>query len=234
MKTALISLLVLVTPLAAQHRGGGGGVSHGGGHAGSVGMHSGFTGARPGFSGTRSGFSGVRGANRGIFPGRGYYPRYRFYGGYLGWPLFDPFWFDPYGYDSYGYNSPPYGAAYGPASYSGGYDSPPESAPPVIINQQFQPQPVNPVVLEPPAAPPSPPPGADGPDASEYRPPVYLLAFKDGVIRAAVAYWVSGESLHYVTRELETRVVPLSQLDRDFSLRLNRERQVEFRLPHAN
>jgi hypothetical protein len=32
--------------------------------------------------------------------------------------------------------------------------------------------------------------------------PIYLIAFKDPVIRAAIAYWVEGKTLHYITLQL--------------------------------
>ena len=50
-------------------------------------------------------------------------------------------------------------------------------------------------------------------------------------IRAAAAYWVTGQTLHYVTLEHEERQVPLDTVDRQFSAQLNRERRVQFQLP---
>jgi hypothetical protein len=61
--------------------------------------------------------------------------------------------------------------------------------------------------------------------------PIYLIAFKDKNIRAVAAYWVNGQSLHIVTLDHEEKDVPLSTVDRDLSLRLNRERNVPFQLP---
>jgi hypothetical protein len=61
--------------------------------------------------------------------------------------------------------------------------------------------------------------------------PVYLIAFNDHIIRAAVSYFVDGRTLHYVTLEREERQVPLDTVDRALSLQLNRERQVPFQLP---
>jgi CO dehydrogenase/acetyl-CoA synthase gamma subunit (corrinoid Fe-S protein) len=61
--------------------------------------------------------------------------------------------------------------------------------------------------------------------------PVYLIAFNDHVIRAAVSYFVDGRTLHYVTLEREERQVPIDTVDRALSLQLNRERQVPFQLP---
>src|SRR5438876_484402 len=59
----------------------------------------------------------------------------------------------------------------------------------------------------------------------------YLIAFKDGVIRAAVAYWADGSTLHYVTRDHQEHTVSLDAVDRGFSERLNRDQRVPFKLP---
>jgi hypothetical protein len=61
--------------------------------------------------------------------------------------------------------------------------------------------------------------------------PVYLIAFRDHTIRAAVAYWVDGNTLHYVTLEHEPRQAQLSSVDNELSNALNRERRVPFSLP---
>ncbi len=47
---------------------------------------------------------------------------------------------------------------------------------------------------------------------------------------AAVAYWVEGGTLNYVTREHEQRQAPLGSIDRAFSEQLNRDRHVDFQL----
>jgi hypothetical protein len=64
-----------------------------------------------------------------------------------------------------------------------------------------------------------------------YGSPIYLIAFQDGQIRAAAAYWVEGDTLHYIGRDRAARAAPLDTVDRDLSLQLNRERRVPFRLP---
>ena len=98
----------------------------------------------------------------------------------------------------------PYGYAAEPA---------PQYAPP--------PEPPAPVVRE------YPPPSQE----QKYETPLFLIAFKDGTIRAVVAYWVDGATLHYVSMEHEQKQAPLSSVDRDLSERFNRERNVTFRLP---
>ncbi len=65
----------------------------------------------------------------------------------------------------------------------------------------------------------------------EYQEPIYLIAFSDHRIQACLAYWVEGDTLHYVTREHEHKQIGLDGIDRAFSEQLNRDRRVEFRLP---
>ncbi len=200
----------------------GGGISRG---AGSFGARSGA-----GFSGFRGGIGrqpvfrgnyGYRGYSR--FGNFGYYPG--FYGGYgygyggLGW--YDPFFYSDYD-DSY---SSPYPYGYSDSGYGdGGYGS---SGPPVVIVQ-------NPTYAPPP--PPAPvmryPPGPQLPGAQQQAgSPLFLVAFQDGVIRAVLAYWVDGATLHYVTMDHEQKQAPLSSVDRPLSERLNGERNVQFSLP---
>jgi hypothetical protein len=62
-------------------------------------------------------------------------------------------------------------------------------------------------------------------------PVVYLIAFKDQVIRAALAYSVEGNMLQYTTLQGKQEHAPLDSVDRELSEQLNRERNVEFRLP---
>jgi hypothetical protein len=62
-------------------------------------------------------------------------------------------------------------------------------------------------------------------------PAVYLIAFKDHIIQAALTYSVEGTTLSYTTLQGTREQVPLDSVDREFSEQLNRERNVEFRLP---
>ena len=50
--------------------------------------------------------------------------------------------------------------------------------------------------------------------AKKYEDPLYLLAMKDGTIRAVVAYWVDGATVHYVTMDHEQKQTTLASLDR--------------------
>ena len=50
---------------------------------------------------------------------------------------------------------------------------------------------------------------------------------------SAAAYWVEGETFHYVTPRGKHEQLPLSQVDRELSEKLNENHQVQFRLPPA-
>jgi hypothetical protein len=197
---------------------GGGGIARGGGH---------FGGIRGGFGGIRGGFGyrgfGYRGFGYRHFRGLySYWPWY--YGGYY-WPSYwdSGFWDWPYDYDYGDYVSSGYG--YNPYAYGGGNVTvvyPPPAEPvytPVVT------QPARPVVRE-----------YRGPEdyglPSEHKnyPILYLIAFKDHVIRAAMTYWVTGGVVHYVDLDHKEKQAPLSSVDQDFSNELNRERHVPFSL----
>jgi hypothetical protein len=222
--------------------GGGGGMTRGGGGFGGGGFGGGGFGGG-GFGGTSFGhggfgsgdfgrgnvfFRGFNGFGRGFGYGRGYgnglygYPYLGLGFGYGDWP---------YAYEPYYYGD-------NPSAYGGGYASY-QTSPnvTVIYPQQGYAQTAE--------AYPPPPPERAHPVTREYdqygqeiRPAgpgggssTYLIAFNDHVIRAAVAYWVDGKTLHYVTLEHEEKQASLETVDRSLSLQLNRERQVAFQLP---
>jgi len=137
-----------------------------------------------------------------------------------------------------------YGGYYGGDYYGDqgmqqpGYPQQQYMGPPVIINQNFAPDVARPVVREyatdanggirlygpqTPVSEPAPPVAEES--------PTFLIAFKDHTIYAAMAYWVEGDTLHYVTGQSTHNQVSLDLVDRELSDRLNRERQVDFRLP---
>lgn len=231
--------VLIAFPLFA--RGGGGG----GGHAGGGGMHAGGGGMRGGGGGFRGGGAFRGGAFRGGgFRGargfRGFRGRYGYgyglYGGFWGYPwiyggdldFLDSedcaFWNDCYGNIGYGYGDNGYYPPYAP--YAPSYSEPAPGV--VIISNQLPPQQA--VVQEPPRpevwnAPPT------TTQAKKYEEPLYLLAMNDGTIRAVLAYWVDGKTVHYVTMDHEQKTTPLGSLDRGLSERLNRERNVTFNLP---
>ncbi len=237
MKRVLPVILALIAiPAFAQrggggHGGGGGGMRGGGGFSGG-GMRGGrsvgaFRGGSS-FSGSRGG--GFRGGfNRGFgyrgFSNYGYYPWglvRRNYGGYWYDPFCSDFWDSDYYSNIYPDYSYPYQYPYG-----GGYGN---SGPSVmVISNNAYPPPA-------PEPPPAPvvreyPPATAAPQATKYEEPLYLIASHDGTIRAVLAYWIDGTTLHYVTMDHAQKQTPLSSIDRSLSDRLNRERNVPFRLP---
>jgi hypothetical protein len=216
--SSVVGCALLAMPVLA--RGGGGGHGGGGGgHAGGGGGHGG--GMRGGSAGFRGGSSGgaFRGGFRGSYGFRGRSGFRGFYG-YYGWPYYYPGLYAGY-YDPFFWNSgyvDPYYNGYGDPGYA--YAAPaPEPAPPVILQQT-----PSPAVREYPPAP-------QALQAQKYEDPLYLLAMRDGTIRAVLAYWADGSSVHYVTLDHEQKQAPLTSIDRALSERLNRERNVTFRLP---
>ena len=208
------------------YRGGSGGIVHGGGDNGYRGGSTyGFRGGYNNYMVT--GASMVTGVTAAIAAtstmaairigrywgfGFGAWPAY-----YSGYYPYD------YGYD-YGYG---YGSA-SPASYSQPnvtvvYPSSQSQASPNTVYVER----ASPVVREydqygQEVAPPS-----RGGTSS----PIYLIAFKDQMIHAAISYSVDGATLRYVTLQHEAKQVSLDSIDRDLTIRLNRERRVAFQLP---
>jgi len=128
------------------------------------------------------------------------------------------------------------GYGYGPAQpdqpSSADTGGSPPAQPPVVINQYFG------------TAPPDqgPPPDAAASDFHYYQAPsnsdtvssdtsYYLVAFKDHTIYSAVAYYIEGDTLHYFTSGNVHNQVSLSLVDRQLTEQLNRERNVDVRMP---
>ena len=59
---------------------------------------------------------------------------------------------------------------------------------------------------------------------------LYLIAFKNHSIYSATEYWVEDDTLHYLTSYGAHNQASLDQIDLEFTVRLNRERGIEFRL----
>jgi hypothetical protein len=208
---------VLLTPAFGQ-RGGGGGRSGGGARVGggvSGGARGGYSGGsayRGGVSGGsayRGGYSG--GYRGGYYGGRSYYYGGRYYGGPRffvglgGWnyPYYYPYAYDPY---YYGYDPYPYGyqvQAPPPVQYY------PQQAP-APQQQTQQQQTVN----------------QDDPNGN-----YFLIAFKDHTIQAATAYKVEGDQIRWMTRDGQEKQAPLSSVDIADSQKLNRDRNVDFKIP---
>jgi hypothetical protein len=215
----LLMVSMLVMPAIAQRGGSGrgGGFGRGGFHGGyGHGFGGGFRSGGFGHAGPRFGFGGYGGFHYGS---RYAFPR-QFYGGGLG---FFPYSYPIYSYPSYNY---PYYSAY---SY------PPQAPNIVIYPTETVPPPLS-VYEPPPLLRPEireyreyrdiPPP------SEKYEPLIYLIALKNqDNIRAAEAYWMEGETLHYVTLQHAHKQAPLDSIDRALSTKLNRQRRVDFRLP---
>ncbi len=116
---------------------------------------------------------------------------------------------------------------------------------PVTINQNFLPEGSKPVIQEygPGAAEPAPENSSglrmyQAPSAAAARqvqddPVTFLIALKDSSVYSAVAYWVEGESLNYITPQGKHNQVSLSLVDRGLSTKLNTGNKVDFRLPES-
>jgi hypothetical protein len=149
----------------------------------------------------------------------------------------------------YPYDVPPPGYYQEPVQVPVPIQQQSATPPVVIINQGFRPDTASPVVrqygteneTEPQTirryeAPvhPMPDPKDQAKQTSEVREDqatIYLIAFKDHTILPALAYWVEGDTLNYITTQGTPNRASLTLIDREFSRQLNRERQVEFNLP---
>jgi len=70
--------------------------------------------------------------------------------------------------------------------------------------------------------------GVSAPAMHGDRTIVYLIAFRDSSIRAAMTYWVDHGALHYLDTNHKEQQAPLDSVDRELSAQLNRERNVPF------
>jgi len=140
-----------------------------------------------------------------------------------------------YGYPYGGY----YDGSYGGYPYQGdpGAYGQSQTPPQVIINQNFVPERAYPVVRE---YPPDQPidtirtydaPGRAPVEVAEDATPYYLLAFKDSSVYSAFAYWVEGDTLHYVISDRIHNQASLNLVDRELTERLNRDRSMQVKLP---
>ena len=148
----------------------------------------------------------------------------------------------------YGYG---YGGGYGPQEPQPAPNitvvNTPQQSPSVIINQNYTPDRVQPVMHDYPAnnselgayqAPvpshPEPPRPAPAPSAGSHEdddsPTIYLIALKDGTVYPAYAYWLEADTLHYITTKHSHNKASLALVDEPLSLQLNRERRVAFKL----
>jgi hypothetical protein len=181
--------------------------------------------------GGHSGYSGG-GVHSGYgygHPGRGYVYAYPLYVGGYG------------GYGSYfGDYSSGYAPSYPPPGYASGVDPSmqPPAAPPVVINQYFgAPPPMAGAPDQPPTDDQSihfygqqgAPTGYSPAPASDNR--TYLIAYKDHSVYTAIAYWIEGSTLHYVTTANTHNQADLNLIDIDFTKKLNADRSMPFNVP---
>ncbi|MBM3794061.1 MAG: hypothetical protein FJW31_08320 [Acidobacteria bacterium] len=235
MKQALVVALVLtVGSLSAQRHGGGplGPVGHGFGNV--VFPGTGIPNPVPGH------VTALGAAVRGVYPGgngRGFYrPQQPAIAYPIALPV--PVYTDAYDYTGFAPQMPVVAPQYYPPP-----QPPQQQQSTVIINQHYTPERAQPVVREYSAselgsyqAPvpdhPAPPPSAAAPpvkiDADS--PTVYLIALKDGTVYSAYAYWVEGDTLHYITTKHSHNRATVTLVDSELSNQLNRQRKVEFKL----
>jgi hypothetical protein len=254
-RVLLIAFLAAAVSAMAQYRGGGGGLGTIGRPGGGPVMgwgNSVFPGGSPGhpvITGniTNPGFAGALGATvRGVpprgpgggRPGNVGNIRGNYYGRGGGRTIVVPYPVVAYPYG--------YGYGYGNAGYAEDpnyvqqpvQQQPQQQAPLVIINQGYKPEVINPQLRDYSDLP--APTGAEStlkvyenkPKAfEEEKPTIYLIAMKEGTIMPALAFWVEGDTLNYITRESSHNRISLDRVDRDFSKKLNQERGLEFRIP---
>jgi hypothetical protein len=209
MKTVLITLVAVSSAFAQ--------------HAGPAGFGRASSGARPLRNGGPTRFVTPPPVAHPVHGATVIVPYPVFYGGYYYDPTLGAAQQPAPGY---GYNDP--------NSYAYGYsdNGAPSQSPVVIMNQSFRPDAVNPVFRDYTNVPlPEAAPNPGGP--RDDQPTIYLIAMTDHTIFATVAYWVEGDSLTYITVDGNQNKASLALVDREFSAKLNADRNVEFRLPAA-
>ena len=189
----------------------------------------------------------------GVRPANGRPGGHRSFGG--GGAVFVPYPIYGGGYDGFyegGYSgvfNPPPGTydpifgGYNPGVGNPAMAGPQQSSPTVVINQNFQTDSVRPqfrdysnVPLPEPGAVATPPAAASPqePPLADDQPTIFLIAMQDHTIIPVIAYWVQGDTLHYISLKSEPHQMSVALVDRDFSKQLNRERNVPFALPAAH
>jgi hypothetical protein len=125
-----------------------------------------------------------------------------------------------------------YYPGYAPGAYDNGYT---DQTPTAVVNQNFQQDGGTPTLVDysniplPEAT--TPQTTDTDPQLKDDQPTIFLIALTDHTVVAAIAYWVDGDTLNWISREAKQNRMSLSLVDRDFSKQLNDERHVEFKLP---
>ena len=156
---------------------------------------------------TISGFPAYTGAPSGS--GR---HRRQGYPGFGGYPVFYP-------------TSGPLGTAYDQPAYDQPVGPPDQPANPPL-NQNFGPQPGE----ERPTIQSFTAPSAPRPEPSEDQ-PLFFIGLTDNSVYTAVAYWVEGGTLNYITPQGRHNQVSLPLIDRETTARLNRGSKFQLHLP---
>ncbi|HVO97625.1 MAG TPA: hypothetical protein VMT15_06135 [Bryobacteraceae bacterium] len=130
----------------------------------------------------------------------------------------------------------PYPVFVGGGYYDPGYAPapPPDQAPVAWVNPGFQPDRANPQMIDFSNAPEPASAESEDADAAALRddqPTIFLIALTDHSVLAAIAYWVDGDTLNWVSRDAKQNHISLSLVDREFSRQLNDERHIPFKLP---
>jgi len=147
-------------------------------------------------------------------------------------PLVVPFAYPVYlgGYSDYNGDS-----GYGQDQPNVTIINPPQQAPQVIINQNFIPERATPLMHEytqdPSGVQIYEPLHSSVENTQDEASDYYLIAFKDHSIYSAFAYWVEGDTLHYVTPQRVHNQASVTLVDRELTEKLNRERNLQVKLP---
>jgi hypothetical protein len=102
----------------------------------------------------------------------------------------------------------------------------------VLVNPNYVPDTANPVMRDYSYL----PANGDTAAAPQPNPPasvIFLIAMKEHTIYPAIAYWVENDTLNYITEQGVRNRVSLGLVDRDFSVQLNKERDIDFALPEV-
>jgi hypothetical protein len=129
-----------------------------------------------------------------------------------------------FGYGGYPYLWGDYGDAYAQPDLPYAEPAPPPAR--YVIVQA--PPPVRPEIREYAA------PNAAGPESPEQEAPTFTIALEGGSTRSAVAVATQGDALFFVDEEGAQQRIPLDEIDRDATRKLNRAKGLDLRLPPAN
>lgn len=102
----------------------------------------------------------------------------------------------------------------------------------VVIVQQAPPEPPQPPRAEPPKSV-MHEYRLTEPQSAEEKPAAFVLVLTDGSVESAVAVWVYAGAVNWIDASGRRRSAPLERVDRERTLRLNRERGLRLALPGA-